>query len=224
MLWTHAARVPRAAERRSTSTLPEINGRELVDAGAARGDRRRARRLPARRARPHQRLAAAPERDGAGRGHDRAWRSAEARPARMDLGNLESLRYSAPELILIATAILVFGLDLVVRGKEHLGSIALFGCAVGARRRDRSPPAVQRALARAGPLRLGRRLALLAGWSIVDDFAVFFKLIFCLAAFATIWMSLGSQRGARRPTRASTTGSSSPRPSACCYMARPRTC
>ena len=47
----------------------------------------------------------------------------------MDLGNLESLRFSAPELILIATAIVIFAADLVVRPKEHLGSIALFGCA-----------------------------------------------------------------------------------------------
>jgi hypothetical protein len=47
----------------------------------------------------------------------------------MDLGNLESLRFSAPELILIATTILILLADLVVRPKEHLGSIALFGCA-----------------------------------------------------------------------------------------------
>ncbi len=53
----------------------------------------------------------------------------------MDLGNLESLGYSAPELILIATAIAIFAADLVVRAKEHLGAIALFGCAGGAGRR-----------------------------------------------------------------------------------------
>ena len=38
----------------------------------------------------------------------------------MDLGNLESVRFSAPELILIATAILIFVADLVLRAKEHL--------------------------------------------------------------------------------------------------------
>ena len=109
----------------------------------------------------------------------------------MDLGNVESLAFSAPEVILIATAILIFLADLVVGRKEHLGSIALFGCAG--------------ALVAAIGLRLpfsDRWLVQgLFGWGegwlysrmvIVDDFAVFFKLIFCLAAFVTIWMSLGS--------------------------------
>ena len=47
----------------------------------------------------------------------------------MDLDNAQSVGFSAPELILIATALLVLFLDLVVRTKEHLGSLALFGCA-----------------------------------------------------------------------------------------------
>ena len=47
----------------------------------------------------------------------------------MDLGNFESLAFSAPELILIATAIAIFAADLVVRAKEQLGALALFGCA-----------------------------------------------------------------------------------------------
>jgi len=109
----------------------------------------------------------------------------------MDLGNLESLRFSAPELILIATAILILLADLVVRPKEHLGSIALFGCA----------GALVAAIGLRMPFTDRWLVQGLFGWGegwlysrmvIVDDFAVFFKLIFCLAAFVTIWMSLGS--------------------------------
>ncbi len=110
----------------------------------------------------------------------------------MDLGNLQSIAFSAPELILIATAILIFLADLVVRQKEQLGALALFGCAgaliasIGLRM-----PFSDRWLVQG-----------LFGWGegwlysrmvIVDDFAVFFKLLFALAAFVTIWMSLGSR-------------------------------
>jgi NADH-quinone oxidoreductase subunit N len=109
----------------------------------------------------------------------------------MDLGNFESLRFSAPELILITTAIAIFAADLVVRAKEHLGALALLGCAA--------------ALVASIGLRLPFSDHWLvvglfnaeAGWLysrmiVVDDFAVFFKLIFALAAFVTIWMSIGS--------------------------------
>jgi NADH-quinone oxidoreductase subunit N len=109
----------------------------------------------------------------------------------MDLGALESLRFSGPELILIATAILIFLADLVVRPKEHLGSIALFGCA----------GALVASIGLRMPFSEWWLVQGLFGWGegwlysrmvVVDDFAVFFKLIFCLAAFVTIWMSLGS--------------------------------
>ncbi len=109
----------------------------------------------------------------------------------MDLGSVESLRYSAPELILIATAIVIFAADLVVRAKEYLGSIALFGCAgaliasIGLR-----IPFSDRWLV-AG-LFSGNEGWLYSRMVVIDDFAVFFKLIFALAAFVTIWMSLGS--------------------------------
>jgi NADH-quinone oxidoreductase subunit N len=109
----------------------------------------------------------------------------------MDLGNVESLRFSAPELILIATAIAIFALDLVVRAKEHLGSLALFGCAA----------ALVASIGVRMPFSDRWLVHGLFGWGdgwlysrmiVVDDFAVFFKIIFCLAAFVTIWMSLGS--------------------------------
>ena len=109
----------------------------------------------------------------------------------MNLGNLESLAYSWPELILIGTAILIFVADLVVRSKEQLGTLALFGCAF----------ALLASIGLRVPFSDTWLIHGLFGWGegwlysrmmIVDDFAVFFKVIFCLAAFATVWMSLGS--------------------------------
>src|SRR4029077_12998798 len=96
-----------------------------------------------------------------------------------------------PELILMTTAIVIFLADLVVRGKEHLGSLALFGCAF----------ALLAAIGLRVPFSNTWLIRGLLGWGegwlysrmvVVDDFAVFFKIIFCLAAFATVWMSLGS--------------------------------
>jgi NADH-quinone oxidoreductase subunit N len=109
----------------------------------------------------------------------------------MNLGNVESIAYSYPELILMGTAIVVFLLDFTVRTKEHLGSVALFGCAF----------ALLAAIGLRVPFTDRWLIQGLFGWGegwlysrmiIVDDFAVFFKVIFCLAAFATVWMSLGS--------------------------------
>jgi NADH-quinone oxidoreductase subunit N len=109
----------------------------------------------------------------------------------MDLGNLESLTFSAPELILVATAIAIFLADLVVAKKEHLGALALFGCA----------GALVASIGFRLPFSDRWLVQGLFGWGegwlysrmvIVDDFAVFFKLIFALAAFVTVWMSLGS--------------------------------
>ena len=109
----------------------------------------------------------------------------------MDLGTFESIAYAYPELILIGTATFIFLLDPFVRGKQGLGSLALFACAL------------------ALVFSIGLRIPFtdtwiaqgLFGWGegwifsrmvVVDDFAVFFKLVFSLAAFATVWMSLGS--------------------------------
>ncbi len=109
----------------------------------------------------------------------------------MNLSNYESIAYSYPELILMTAAIVIFLADLVVRNKEHLGSIALFGCAF----------ALLAAIGLRVPFSETWLIHGLLGWGegwlysrmvVVDDFAVFFKIIFCLAAFATVWMSLGS--------------------------------
>ncbi len=91
----------------------------------------------------------------------------------------------------MAAAIIVFVADLVVRAKEHLGSLALFGCAF----------ALLAAIGLRVPFTETWLVHGLFGWGegwlysrmvVVDDFAVFFKILFCLAAFATVWMSIGS--------------------------------
>src|SRR3990172_5387875 len=109
----------------------------------------------------------------------------------MSLGSVESLAYSYPELILIGATLVIFVADLVVRAKEHLGTVALLGCAL----------ALVAAIGLRVPFTDTWLVQGLFGWdegwiysrmAIVDDFAVFFKVILCLAAFATVWMSLGS--------------------------------
>src|SRR3954447_24432148 len=109
----------------------------------------------------------------------------------MNLTNLESVAYSWPELILIGAAILIFLLDLVVRAKEHLGTVALFACAF----------ALIAAIGFRLPFSDTWLVQGLFGWGegwlysrmvVIDDFAVFFKILLSLAAVATVWMSLGS--------------------------------
>jgi NADH-quinone oxidoreductase subunit N len=109
----------------------------------------------------------------------------------MDLNAVDSVAYSYPELILIGTATLIFVLDLVVQRKEHLGTFGLFGCAF----------ALIAAIGFRVPFADTWLVQGLFGWGegwlysrmvVVDDFAVFFKVIFCLAAFVTVCMSLGS--------------------------------
>ncbi|MEB2286367.1 MAG: hypothetical protein B6D46_09275 [Polyangiaceae bacterium UTPRO1] len=109
----------------------------------------------------------------------------------MDLGNAASVAYSAPELILIGAAIGIVAADPVVRAKEQLGAAALLACAaaliaaIGIRLPFSERWLVQ-GLLRGGEGWLWSRMV------VVDGFAVFFKLVFALAAFATVWMSLGS--------------------------------
>jgi hypothetical protein len=51
----------------------------------------------------------------------------------MDLNNLESLKFSGPELILTGTIILLIALDLFMRNKRNLAIVAIIGCAVKSR-------------------------------------------------------------------------------------------
>lgn len=96
----------------------------------------------------------------------------------MDLGNVESLGYILPELILVATILVVFLADLVIGDKERIGEIALGGTALALF-----------ALAVSGT---GASGWLFSRMIIQDPFAVFFKMVFALATLAAVWMSLGS--------------------------------
>src|SRR5438128_2614347 len=96
----------------------------------------------------------------------------------MDLGNVASLSYFAPELLLSTAVLAIVLLDLVLERKTILGPIALIA-GVGA-------------------------LALLAqsaewnqGWLfnrmlVFDSFSVFFRALIGLATVVAVWMSVGS--------------------------------
>ena len=101
----------------------------------------------------------------------------------MNPDNVQSLSYILPELILVVTILAVFIIDLVVREKERLGEIALAGTAL-------SLLAVARLASTPGAWLFSRMV-------VQDPFAVFFKVIFALAALAAIWMSLGSKEIAK---------------------------
>jgi NADH-quinone oxidoreductase subunit N len=97
----------------------------------------------------------------------------------MDLAAVESLRYILPEIALVATILGIFIADLLVRTKERLGEVALVGVAVSL-------------FAVAGTAAYDESW-LFSRMIVHDQFAVFFKVVFALAAFATVWMSLGSR-------------------------------
>jgi NADH-quinone oxidoreductase subunit N len=97
----------------------------------------------------------------------------------MNLGNLESLGYIVPELLLLATILTVFIADLLVRRKERVGEIALLGTAASA--------------FAISALSGGAEGWLFSKMIVQDPFATFFKVVFALATLATVWMSLGSK-------------------------------
>lgn len=97
----------------------------------------------------------------------------------MDLGNVQSLAWFGPELLLSGAILALVLIDLAIKDKSRLGDLAL--------------------LAAAGALLLvglssGRQPALLFNRMIVfDSFAVFFRALIALAAVIAIWMSMGSR-------------------------------
>ncbi len=98
----------------------------------------------------------------------------------MDLAPIESLGYFVPELLLAVAVIGLILADLVVSRKDLLGMAAL--------------ASVVLALVAVVAMMPDRGDAFLFNRMIVhDQFAVFFKVVFSLAAFATIWMSLDSR-------------------------------
>ncbi len=97
----------------------------------------------------------------------------------MQLGPVESLGYFVPELILAIAVLALIIADLIVGRKDLLGLAAL--------------AAVVLSLL-AVVWTSGSEPAILFNRMIVhDSFAVFFKVIFALATFAAIWMSLDSR-------------------------------
>ena len=97
----------------------------------------------------------------------------------MQLGAVESLSYFVPELILAIAVVAVIVVDLIVQRKDVLGLASLAAVVVSLL---------------AVVWTSGADAAILFNRMIVhDSFAVFFKILIALAAFATIWMSLDSR-------------------------------
>src|SRR5438046_3135120 len=97
----------------------------------------------------------------------------------MNLDNLHSLAYILPECILVLTILAIFIADLVTADKVRLGQIALVGSLL-------SGLAVL-------PLSGASSGWLFSKMIVQDQFAVFFKVLFSLAALSAVWMSLGSK-------------------------------
>ena len=107
----------------------------------------------------------------------------------MNLGSVDSLAYFYPEGILILTILVIFVADLVVKDKEQLGYIALVGATLAL-------------VFTSGLSFFGHRfIAGLQGWGegwlfhrmvVLDNFAIFFKVVLALSVVGALWMSLGS--------------------------------
>jgi NADH-quinone oxidoreductase subunit N len=97
----------------------------------------------------------------------------------MDLKNLDSLNYFWPELILFGTILLISMLDLVTRNARVLAGIAMLGCAG--------------ALVATFDLYSAQPGWLFYRMIVLDNFALFFKIVAIAALILTIWMSLGSK-------------------------------
>ena len=96
-----------------------------------------------------------------------------------NLGNLASLAYSWPELLLGLAVVGFFMLDLVVERKELLGELALLVIALVV--------FLTVQLLWTGERTLFHRAI------VLDGFALYFKILLSLAAFGALWMSLGSR-------------------------------
>jgi NADH-quinone oxidoreductase subunit N len=97
----------------------------------------------------------------------------------MTIGNVQSLGYIVPELILVVAIVAIFLVDLVVGEKRRLGAAALAGTAL-------SLLAVVFSAGTPDGWLFSRMV-------VHDPFALFFKALFALSALAAVWMSLGSK-------------------------------
>ncbi|MFM7140978.1 MAG: NADH-quinone oxidoreductase subunit N, partial [Alphaproteobacteria bacterium] len=95
------------------------------------------------------------------------------------LGNLQSLGWLLPEILLSLAVVAIFLLDLVVENKERLGDVALGVMAI--------------AIVLITRLLWAGDRSLFENSVVVDGFGLYFKLLVALAAFGAIWMSLGSR-------------------------------
>jgi NADH:ubiquinone oxidoreductase subunit 2 (subunit N) len=86
----------------------------------------------------------------------------------MDLNNLESLKFSGPELILTGTIILLIALDLFMRNKRNLAIVAIIGCVAS--------------LLSAFDLYSAQQGWLFYRMVVLDNFSLFFKIVTLLAA------------------------------------------
>lgn len=97
----------------------------------------------------------------------------------MNLGNVASLSYFLPELLLASGVLLLVIVDLIVRNKSRLGDIALV-IAAGAL-----------LLIAFEPMRRGAWL--FHRMLVFDAFGLFFRALIALAALVAVWMSIGSE-------------------------------
>lgn len=97
-----------------------------------------------------------------------------------DLGNIASLAYSAPEIVLALSVLALFIVDLVVANKELVGRIALVAMGLVV-------VLLVLSLPEAGDTR-----SLFHRQVVYDAYGQFFKVLLGLSGFAAVWMSLGS--------------------------------
>jgi NADH-quinone oxidoreductase subunit N len=97
----------------------------------------------------------------------------------MDLGNVASLSYFAPELLIVGAILALVLLDLRLKRKSILGDVALLSSA-------------------AALLLIGLGHGFEPGWLfnrmlVSDSFALFFRALIALATVVAVWMSIGSE-------------------------------
>ncbi len=108
----------------------------------------------------------------------------------MSLVSVDSLAYLYPEGILSLTILVIFLADLFVKDKEQLGNVALIGVTLAL-------------VFTSGLSFFGHRLLsglqcgsdgcwLFHRMIVLDNFAIFFKVVLALSGVGAVWMSLGS--------------------------------
>ena len=96
----------------------------------------------------------------------------------MQLGNVASLAYFGPELVLSGSVVVLILLDLVIKNRAAAGIVALIASILTffLLIAERSPSTL-----------------LFNGVIVFDSFAFFFRLLIILATVVAVWMSIGSR-------------------------------